>query len=129
MRGIYILFSLCLLLPIPASADVPINDDPDSKFSVYSYIDWELGQIVMGRFKNRDTWDSTFAHTWLQNAHGRFGLQYKPFDWLRMRTGFELRMWFNTFPNSETIGHNEPRDKYWSIYLHEAQGIFKLLDN
>ena len=98
MRGIYILFLLFLLLPLSSKADVPISEDPDSKFSVYSYIDYELGQIVRGRFRNRDSWDSTFSHNWLQNAHGRLGLQYKPFDRLRIRTGFELRMWFNTFP-------------------------------
>jgi hypothetical protein len=129
MRSIHTFLLLFLLLPVLIIADVSVNDDPDSKLSFYTYIDYELGQIVRGRSLDQFSFDSTYAHSWLQNAHGRFGLQYKPFDWLRMRTGFELRMWFNTFPYKLTVGETEPRDKYWSIYLHESQGIFKFIDN
>jgi hypothetical protein len=98
------------------------------KFTPYGYMDFEMGQVVNGRCRNRLAWDSSYSHIWLQNVHGRLGLKCNPFERLELRTGFEVRMWFNTFPNSQTVGFNEPRSKYWSIYLHEAQGVFKILD-
>ncbi len=129
MRILCIMVTLFLLLPFMVHADIFNSDDQSAKIVPYGYIDYELGQFVKGRHKNRDSWDSTFSHIWLQNVHGRLGFSYQPSDWLDIRTGFEVRMWFNTFPYEETIGETEPRSKYWSIYLHEAQGIIQLLDN
>ena len=123
MRLNTLLFAIFLLLPVLTVADVPINDDPESKISLYGYIDFETGQIVKARFQ-----DNSYSHLWLENIHGRLGMQYQPFDWLAMRCGAELRVWYNTFPNSQQSDWGNGMGKYFSIYLHEAQGIFKFIN-
>lgn len=131
MRSVNLLVSMLLLFSFTVLAQesgTATEEDTKVKLTPYGYIDFELGQIVSGRCRDKYAWDTTYAHTWLQNMHGRLGLKYTPFDWLDIRTGFEVRMYFNTFPIAATFGENDPRPKYWTIYLHEAQGKFKLID-
>ena len=124
MRAIVTGLLLTIICVFVITADVPIKDGADSKVSLYGYIDFEMGQIVKGRFQ-----DKQYSHLWLENIHGRLGLQYRPYDWLAMRCGAELRVWYNTFPGSAQSDWSNGMAKYFSTYLHEAQGIFTLLDN
>lgn len=122
MRSLFVVLSILFLLPSFIIADVPIGDE-SSKIDFYGYVDFESGQYVRARFQ-----DVQYSHLWLENIHGRLGMQYQPSERLAIRCGAELRVWYNTFPEEKQSDFSNGMSKYFSIYLHEAQGIFKFLD-
>ncbi len=116
-----------LVVAVTITADVT-NDSDYPKLSHYCYIDYEMGQIVKGRYGVGGS-ATQYSHLWVKNVYGRLGLNYEPFDWLDIRCGFELRVYFTTFPTEKQTDFTSGLSKYYSIYPHEAQGIFRFLDN
>ncbi len=127
MRVILAVVIMGLIVTGTVTADVT-NDKDYPKLSHYGYIDYEMGQFVKARFGDGSN-ASRYNHLWIKNMYGRFGVNYEPFDWLDIRCGFELRVYFITFPESEQTDFTSGLSKYYSIYPHEAQGIFSFFDN
>lgn len=96
------------------------------KISLDAAFTFELGQIVKGRYGEQAE-PETFRHLWLDNICGAVDIKGKPFNWLELITGFEGRMWYNTFPTEATLFEFGAHDMYWEFYLTQAQAKFSFL--
>ena len=113
-----------------------------SKITVSGVVDFSMGEIMSGMYKaitspkgpDPNQTPHTVSHVWFGNPLSRLNLAFQPSENLTAHIGFEGALFINTFPPqlNTKLGSNGatpllPQFMDWR--LHQAQGIFSLINN
>lgn len=129
------------LLPIVVLADDSAVSTMDSTLSLSGVVDFSMGEVVKGMYHSmKANGDeaiknpTTISHAWFGNPLARLNLNFKPSEKIEVLIGFEGNIFVCTFPPNlkTTLSSNGgiPVFPQWMDWrIHQAQGVFSLLNN
>ncbi len=130
MRSKVLLTAVFMMLPYAVTAGEPGFTAHDSALSVSGNVDFSMGEIVKGMYKQVTYihMDAVpVAHAWLGNPLARLNLTYRPNERVKGIFGFEGNILLNTFPQLyKTTDVTFLLIQYMGLRLHQAQGIVSL---
>ncbi|MBN1308617.1 MAG: hypothetical protein JXA18_11905 [Chitinispirillaceae bacterium] len=130
-------FSLSLITAPACGWDAPVND---SAITMTGVIDFSMGEVVRGMYRairsNGDDvvrYPSTVSHLWFGQPLARLTVEGRVSEKIRALFGFEVNVFLNTYPpylktSLSSNGWPPVLPQYMSGRLHQAQGIFSLVD-
>lgn len=132
-------FMLTAIAALPAEENSVTAEQ--SKVILSGIVDFGMGQIVSGNYRAVRTGNGAewiqYPHLtrnqWFGNPLTRLNLDITPGENLKVLIGFEGNLFLNTFPpefKSEQAanGGSPLMTPFMGLALHQAQGIFSLLD-
>jgi hypothetical protein len=107
-----------------ARADKRISDN----ISISGATSLTVGQAVHAKFRGVD-----FSHQWQNDIKANLGVKALMRDRMLVDVGIEARLWHQTFPWEMRKAVFNPElevaEKYFSIYIDKAYGMYKLLES